>query len=68
MIMKLKTNQLPESYIDMKVRKKFNDGKIYDGEVIKYDKKIKWFMINYFDGDAEEVNLIELKIKVIYKK
>ena len=33
------TNQSPESYIDMKVRKKFNDGKMYDGEVIKYDKK-----------------------------
>ena len=31
------TNQLPESYIGMKVRKKFNNGKMYDGTVEKYD-------------------------------
>ena len=45
----------------MKVRKTFNDGKIYDGVVSKYDKKIKWYLIKYDDGDKEELNSNELK-------
>ena len=45
----------------MKIRKKFSDGKLYDGIVENYDKKKKWFKIKYTDGDEEELNLNELK-------
>ena len=43
----------------MKIRKQFNDGKLYDGKVSKYDKKKKYFFIKYDDENAEEVNLNE---------
>ena len=56
------------SYIGMKVRKKFNDGKMYDGTVEKCDKRKKWFLINYDDMDVEDVNLNELKKISIYTK
>ena len=52
----------------MKVRKKFNDGKLYDGIVSKYDKKNKWYIVKYDDGDKEDLNLNELKKMLIYTK
>ena len=61
-------NQLPESYIGMKIRKQFNDGKLYDGLVSKYDKKNKWFKVKYDDNDEENLNLSELKKILIYTK
>ena len=54
-------SQLPDSYIGMKVKNQFNDGKFYDGLVVKYDKKKKWFLVKYNDNDEEELNLTELK-------
>ena len=39
-------NQLPESYIGIKVRKKFNEGKFCNGTVVKYDKKKNGFKSN----------------------
>ena len=63
------TSQLPEAYINMKVKKKFNDGKFYIGDVKKYDKKNKWFKIKYLDGDTEDLNVNQLKkILVNFKK
>ena len=58
---------LPEACINMKIRKKFNNGILYDGIVENYDKKNKWFKIKYTDGDEEEMNLNELK-KVLMVK
>ena len=59
---------MPESYIGLKVRKKFNNSKFYNGTVSKYDKRKKWFLINYNDGDAEEINLIKFKKILINTK
>ena len=36
------------------IKKKFNDGKIYEGEVHKYDPINKFYGIAYRDGDKEE--------------
>ena len=58
--------QLPEAYINMKVKKKFNK-KFYNGIVKKYDKKNKWFKIKYDDGDMEDLNLDELKKVLVVK-
>ena len=60
-------SQLPEVYINMKVKKKFNDGKFYNGIVKKYNKKNKWFKIKYSDGDEEDLNLDELKKVLVVK-
>ncbi|XP_024400951.1 uncharacterized protein [Physcomitrium patens] len=46
--------------IGAKTRKKF-DGVFYDGEVIGYDPKVKFYKIRYSDGDNEELTLKELK-------
>jgi len=61
------TSQLPEAYIGMEVKKKFNDGKFYNGIVKKYDKKNKWFKIKYDDNDTEDLNLDELKKVLVVK-
>ena len=61
------TSQLPEAYIGMEVKKKFNDGKFYNGIVKKYDKKNKWFKIIYNDNDMEDLNLNELKKILVVK-
>ena len=60
-------SQLPEAYIGMKIKKKFNDGKFYNGIVKKYDEKSKWFKIEYLDGDKEELNLNQLKKVLVVK-
>ena len=39
--------------IGTKIRKAF-DGKPFDGEVISYDAKAKYYKIRYEDGDEEE--------------
>ena len=36
------------------IKKKFNDGKIYEGEITKYDPINKFYGIAYRDGDKEE--------------
>ena len=59
--------QLPDAYIGMKIKKKFNDGKFYDGIVKKYDKKKKWFKIKYLDGDEEDLNVNQLKKVLVVK-
>ena len=41
---------------------------IESGTVSKYDKKNKWLLINYNDGDAENSTLTELKKILIYTK
>ena len=58
--------QLPESYIGMEVKKEFNK-KFYNGIVKKYDKKSKWFKIEYLDGDKEDLDLKELKKILVVK-
>ena len=60
-------SQLPEAYIGMEVKKKFNDNKFYDGTVKKYDKKKKWFKIKYLDGDTEDLNVNQLKKVLVVK-
>lgn len=35
--------------------------KWFGGKVVGYDKKKKWFGVEYEDGDAEEMSLTELK-------
>ena len=47
--------------IGMKVRKKFLDGKYYDGEVVKYDDVNQYYQIKYQDGDMEEFDHNEMK-------
>ena len=61
------TSQLPEAYIGMEVKKKFNDEKFYNGIVKKYDKKNKWFKIKYADGDTEDLNVKQLKKILVVK-
>ena len=61
------TSQLPDAYIGMEVKKKFNDNKFYDGIVKKYDKKKKWFKIKYLDGDEEDLNVNQLKKVLVVK-
>ena len=61
------TSQLPEAYIGMEVKKKFNDEKFYNGIVKKYDKKNKWFKIKYADGDTEDLNVKQLKKILVLK-
>ena len=36
------------------VRKRFDDGKFYEGEVTKYDPPNKFYAVEYRDGDKEE--------------
>jgi hypothetical protein len=63
------TSQLPEAYIGMEVKKKFNDGNFYNGLVKKYDKKNKWFKIKYADGDdTEDLNVNQLKKVLVNPK
>ena len=59
-------SQLPEAYIGMEVKKKFNK-KFYKGIVKKYNKKNKWFKIIYNDNDMEDLNLNELKKILVVK-
>ena len=56
----LLAKELPDDYIGMKIKKKFNKT-IYNGKVKSFDKKNRWFKIKYDDGDEEELDLKELK-------
>ena len=60
------TSQLPETYINMKVKKKFGKT-FYNGIVEKYDKKNKWFKIIYNDNDMEDLNVKQLKKILVVK-
>ena len=42
------------------VRKKFCDGKYYEGEVVKYDPINQWYRIKYRDGMIEDYNRVEM--------
>lgn len=42
------------------VRKKFNDGKYYKGEVMKYNEVNKFYTVKFTDGDVEEYDHQEL--------
>lgn len=48
------------SYIGRKVKKFFGDEE-FDGEVADYDMELKAYLIRYDDGDAEHVEISELK-------
>ena len=56
-----------EIYVGKKIRKKFGDGKYYEGVVSKYDSKargdpskgFRW-KVTYEDGDSETMSLEEL--------
>ena len=43
------------------VRKRFNDGKFYEGEVTKYNPINKYYTIKFVDGDIEEYDQQEMK-------
>jgi hypothetical protein len=47
--------------IGTKVRKKFNDGKYYEGEVIRYDPINQYYKIKYRDGDQEDYDEKDMK-------
>ena len=49
------------------VQKRFSDGIIYDGKVVSYDHKKKWFKVVYSDGDAEEMRIDELEPFLLQK-
>ena len=46
--------------VGTKIRKAF-DGKPFDGEVISYDAKAKYYKIRYEDGDEEEMDAKQIK-------
>ena len=52
----------------MKVKKKFNDGKLYNGTASKYHKRQKRFKVKYEDNDIEDSTLTEFKKILIYTK
>ena len=43
------------------VRKRFNDGKFYEGEVTKYDPINNYYTVRFQDGDVEEYDHDEMK-------
>ena len=56
-----------EAFVGQKIRKKFPDGKYYDGTVVSYDAKARGdpskgyrWLVKYEDGDEETMNLAEL--------
>ena len=65
----MKHHNYQKLILEWKLKKKFNDGKFYNGVVKKYDKKNKWFKIKYLDEDTEDLNVNQLKkILVNFKK
>ena len=46
--------------IGAKVTKQFNY-RLYNGTVAAYDEELKWYKVDYDDGDKEEMNLKELR-------
>lgn len=43
------------------VRKRFNDGKFYEGEITKFDPINKFYTVKFQDGDIEEYDQSEMK-------
>lgn len=43
-----------------KIRKKFSDGKYYEGEVTRYDDIKGYYRIKYEDGDTEDLDRTEM--------
>ncbi|CAH2063725.1 unnamed protein product [Thlaspi arvense] len=41
--------------------RKFFLGRYYSGTVTKFDKETKWYMVEYEDGDSEELDWSELE-------
>ena len=50
--------QEPNSTI---VRKRFNDGKFYEGEITKYNPINDYYTVRFQDGDIEEYDCDEMK-------
>ena len=48
------------------VRKRFNDGKYYEGEVTKYDEVNRYYLIKYLGGQQEDLD--ENDMKRYYKR
>ena len=44
-----------------RVTKRFEDGNVYGGLVVGFDKSTGWYRIEYEDGDEEEMNEREVK-------
>ncbi len=44
------------------VVKVFGD-KVYVGEIIEYDTVRKWYKVRYTDGDEEELNFRQLRVR-----
>ena len=66
----MSTHVLPESYIDIRVAKKFkeeNSEKIFTGIVKSYDAESKLFGVEYDDGDTEDMEYHELKVTLLLK-
>ena len=58
----------PRDYIGRMFKKRFNDGVIYDGRVLSYNKQTKWWRVQYSDGQIEEFDEEDMKNHVINKQ
>ena len=43
------------------IRKQFPNGKHYEGEVVGYDEKEQWYLIQYLDGQTEDFNEADMR-------
>ena len=49
----------PNNFIGRRVRRKFNDGEFYTGDIFEYDDP--FFRISYEDGQEEDMSLRDVK-------
>ena len=49
----------PNNFIGKRVRRKFNDGEFYTGDIYEYDNP--FFRISYEDGQEEDMSLRDVK-------
>lgn len=65
---RLKTNASKEHdiFVGKPIKKDFG-GTLYNGVVVKFDKKSKYYKVNYEDGDQEDLELEELEAILVSK-
>ncbi|KAH7284193.1 hypothetical protein KP509_34G043200 [Ceratopteris richardii] len=54
------TEESGDAIVGKQVKKDF-DGTLYDGVVVKYDEKTKFYKVKYADGDQEDLELHEVE-------
>ena len=42
---------------------KFFEEKLFTGKIVSFDPRKKWYKVLYEDGDEEELNFRELRVK-----